>query len=46
MEIKSKISYWIQTAESDLVTAEKLFQSGEYHWALFFLQSGNKRICL
>ncbi len=35
MKNNSKIAYWIQTAESDLVTAEKLFQSGEYHWALF-----------
>ncbi len=35
MNDNSKILYWLNTAESDLLTAGKLFSSGDYHWCLF-----------
>jgi HEPN domain-containing protein len=36
MEEKEEfIEYWLTTAERDLITAEHLFESGDYHYCLF-----------
>jgi HEPN domain-containing protein len=33
---KEIISYWLSSAESDLIAAEHLFEKGDYHHCLFF----------
>ena len=35
MLIEEHIQYWIESADSDLDTAEALFASGKYDWCLF-----------
>lgn len=35
MKIEEHINYWIENAEHDLLTAEALFDSKKYDWALF-----------
>ena len=35
MDIKEHIEFWIESAENDLDTAEKLFAAGKYDWCLF-----------
>src|SRR6056297_2829913 len=33
--MKSKVDYWINSANHDLEVAETLFQNGKYDWCLF-----------
>jgi HEPN domain-containing protein len=35
MNVDEHISYWLDSAEHDLETAESLFTSGKYDWCLF-----------
>ena len=35
MDKKAIVNYWLDTAQRDYQTMEHLFQSGDYHWALF-----------
>lgn len=35
MDKEAIVNYWLDTAEQDYQTMEHLFQSGDYHWALF-----------
>jgi HEPN domain-containing protein len=35
MDIKEHITYWIDSADHDLETAESLFTAGRYDWCLF-----------
>lgn len=35
MDRDTLVKYWMDTAERDLETVEHLFDSGDYHWALF-----------
>jgi HEPN domain-containing protein len=37
MDKQEITAYWIEIADSDLSTAENLFNSGDYHWCLFML---------
>lgn len=35
MDKQTIINYWVETSDKDYQTVRSLFQSGEYHWALF-----------
>ena len=35
-DVEKTVSYWLESAEYDLDTAESLFQVGKYPYALFF----------
>ena len=35
MNKNEKISYWLKSAEHDLLTADSLFAAGRYDWCLF-----------
>lgn len=35
MKFEELVSYWIETAEKDYVTMLNLYESEDYHWALF-----------
>ena len=35
MDKQAIVGYWLDTAQRDYETMQHLFQSGDYHWALF-----------
>lgn len=35
MDTRELINYWIETSDRDYATMHNLYQSGDYHWALF-----------
>ena len=35
MDKDTTIDYWVQTSDRDYHTVKSLFDSGDYHWALF-----------
>ncbi|MBI5326142.1 MAG: HEPN domain-containing protein [Ignavibacteriae bacterium] len=35
MRIEEQIKYWMNSAESDLPVAERLFKMGDYNWCLY-----------
>ena len=35
MDKDKTIDYWVQTSDRDYHTVKSLFDSGDYHWALF-----------
>lgn len=35
MDSEELAKYWMETAEKDYITMRNLYETGDYHWALF-----------
>ena len=44
INVEKIVGYWFETSDDDFKTMANLFKTKDYHWVLFFGQSGIGKI--